>query len=232
MISCWDFLDMWVLTSAACTGSSILSGHFLIEKASAIRWRSYLTLSRCVWECPMCRTLSLYLFRYSSSTGFSAESFLLWKIQSMRPSYQGACFGQAPMENAKMESPQRCWSGAGNWLGASRRVRSTGGLHMSAHMCRLRLLAKIASGKGSGCQKKWRRPDAIACRQHTCVLATTCVMCAPPYGSPFLCGSSSGLLLLLAALQAHPYVSFYIQCGVNKQTATTKATSLFLLLLL
>lgn len=147
----------------------------------------------------------------------------------MRLNVQGAGFGEAPMANGKMESPQRCWSGTRNWLGG-RRDRGTGALHMIAHMCRLRLLAKIASGKGSGCQnkkKKWRRYRLQA--TYVCTRNNMCDVC-PAVWKPL------GLRILpllrrhglLAALQARPYVSFYIQCGVNKQTATTKATSLVL----
>lgn len=78
-----------------------------------------------------------------------------------------------------------------------------------------------------------RMVDAIACRQHTCVLGTTCVMCAPPYGRRNNRTSSAGSAYrsrpsAIPAIPAHPqvkqlrwrrpYVSFYIRCGVNKQT--------------
>lgn len=78
-----------------------------------------------------------------------------------------------------------------------------------------------------------RMVDAIACRQHTCVLGTTCVMCAPPYGRRNNRTSSAGSAYrsrppVNPAFPANPqvkqlrwrrpYVSFYIRCGVNKQT--------------
>lgn len=78
-----------------------------------------------------------------------------------------------------------------------------------------------------------RMVDAIACRQHTCVLGTTCVMCAPPYGRRNNRTSSAGSAYrsrppAIPAIPANPrvkqlrwrrpYVSFYIRCGVNKQT--------------
>lgn len=245
MISCRDFLWTWdvKLTSAACSvlfrilSRVFLFRFFFFEKhpPSDIRWRrrSHLTLSRCGWECGMnVWHVVAPSSNFRARRAFCAEHRIYWSMEHAPGSKRGV-LGQI----RQWRMPK--WSrhtvvGAGQEIDWGRASKTrVGGLPahdctyvppaIAGQDCRRAREPRYQKKKNEGNPKKKMATSRRYRLQATyvCTRNNMCDVC-PAVWKPLAPISSlcTPLPLFLGFrsldLQAHPYVSSYIQCGVNK----------------